>query len=237
MQVIVVGNSCSWFKRPNTNFIINDEILLDVPAASIKAMNGLIDIEKLKIVLITHFHSDHFADVHYIYHYIKHRKNKEKVTMIGPKSFAKKMKQLLRIFEEKISKKELLKYFNFIEVGGGEAIKIGNYQFQTFSVCHQVPVCLGYIVKEKANSTAVGFSGDTAMCDNLLRLIENCQTIFIDTATSEKNAKHLSTKEVLLLQQNYQDKTFYAIHTTDDILEQYAKRLHMPACGETIDIN
>lgn len=237
MQVIVVGNSCSWFKRPNTNFIINDEVLLDVPAASIKAMNGLLDYEKLKIVLITHFHSDHFADLHYIYHYIKHRKNKEKVTIIGPKSLAKKMKQLISIFEHTVSHKELLKYFNFMEVTGGESITIDNYQFKVYSVCHQVSISLGFTIQEKEKMKVVGFSGDTAMCDNLIKMIENCQSIFIDTATLKKNSNHLSADEVVMLQQHYADKQFYAVHTTDVISEQYAGKLCMPDCGEMIEIS
>jgi hypothetical protein len=36
MKVFAVGTSCTWFKRNNTSFIIDDKILFDTPAGSYK---------------------------------------------------------------------------------------------------------------------------------------------------------------------------------------------------------
>ena len=59
MRVKVIGNSCTWFKRPNTSFVLDDNILFDAPQGSLKFMLDNVDFEKIKYIVITHFHSDH----------------------------------------------------------------------------------------------------------------------------------------------------------------------------------
>ena len=62
MKVFAVGTSCTWFKRNNTSFILDDKILLDTPSGSYKDIIRKIDIFKLDGIVISHFHADHFGD-------------------------------------------------------------------------------------------------------------------------------------------------------------------------------
>ena len=64
MKVTVVGTSCTWFKRNNTSFIIDDDIVFDTPDGAYKDIINYIDIFKIRCIIITHFHTDHFTDLH-----------------------------------------------------------------------------------------------------------------------------------------------------------------------------
>ena len=100
MKIKIIGNSCTWTNRPNPQYLINNEMLVDTPQSSTKFLFGSYDFEKLKYIVITHFHSDHFADLHIIYDALKKRtKNLEKVTVVGPKTLFKRLMGMFKIFE------------------------------------------------------------------------------------------------------------------------------------------
>ena len=235
MLVKVIGNGITWTKRPNTNFIINNEILFDTPQSSTKFMNGIIDYEKLKIIIISHFHSDHFAELYIIFDYLRRRKNKEKVTIIAPRSFLKRFKKILKWLELKKNIVYIKQFFDIIEVKGGEKISILGYTIEAIKVEHCVSISMGYVITDK-DGKKVGFSGDTTMCEGLINIIEKCDTIFIECSSTKAIPTHLSLEENLALKEKYKDKTLYSIHTSDEIYDNYQDKLNMPACGETIEI-
>lgn len=236
MKVLVVGNGLTWTKRPNTNFILNDEILIDTPQGSIKAMKDIIDYEKIKYILITHFHSDHFTDIHIIVDIINKRNNKEKVSIIAPKSFFKRLKNIMKSLEVKSHINYLKNHFNVIELKGNEKLKLDKYIFESFTVIHKVSIALGYSITDTTENKTVGFSGDTCMCEGLEKIIDKSSTIFIECSCTQKSNKHLSVQENINLRQKYKNKNFYSIHVTDDILKNYKEILSIPECNENIII-
>ncbi len=236
MKVRVVGNSCTWFSRPNSNYIINDEIIVDTPQSSTKFMLKYIDYEKIKYIFITHFHSDHFADLHLIFDWIKCRKNKEKVVVIGPKTLLKRLVILYRVLEHpKFNKKDVVKFFDIVELKGGEELALDGFKVKAVKVEHNVSISFGYIFKFDDCEKTIGFSGDSIMCDGLTEIIEKSDVIFLDTASVEKNKSHLSVQEALDLKKKYKNKTFYNIHQTDFITKNYSKKLNIPECGQLIE--
>lgn len=237
MKVRVIGNSCTWFAKPNTNFIINDEIILDTPQSSTKFMLPYIDYEKIKYIFITHFHSDHFADLHLVFDWIKYRKNKEKVVVIGPKTLLKRLVILYRVLEHpKFNKKDVVKFFDIVELKGGEELALDGFKVKAVKVEHNVSISFGYIFKFDDCEKYVGFSGDSNMCDGLTEIIEKSDVIFLDTASVEKNKNHLSVNEALDLKKKYKKKKFYNVHQTDFIAENYSNKLNIPECNQVIEI-
>lgn len=236
MLVKVIGNGLTWTKRPNTNFIINDEIIFDTPQSSTKFMNGIIDYEKIKIIVISHFHSDHFTDFHVIFDYLKKRKNKEKVTVVAPRSFLKRFKKILNLLELKKNIQYIKQVFDIIEVKGGEKIEKFGYTIKPFKVEHQVSISLGYVIESISENKIVGFSGDCTVCDGLIRIIENSQTIFVECSSLKISSNHLAAKEIIDFQKKYNDKKFYAVHTNDIVYEKYkdSSEISIPSCNDEI---
>ena len=84
MKIDVVGSMCTWTKKLSTSYIINDEILFDTPQGTFKTLFEDYDILKTNYIIISHFHSDHFMDIHLVMDYLYHH-TKKKITIIAPK--------------------------------------------------------------------------------------------------------------------------------------------------------
>lgn len=236
MKIKIIGNSCTWTNRPNPQYLVNDEMLIDTPQSSTKFLFGSYDFEKLKYILITHFHSDHFADLHIIYDALKKRtKNFEKVTVVGPKTLFKRLMKMFKIFELGYrKKKEIKEVFNIIELKDGDKLTLGDYQLEMVKVKHNVKYPFGFILKQKGSSKTIGFSGDSAMCDGLLKIVKASDVLFLDCVINSANNLHLSADEVLLLQKEFKGKTFFCTHHVPDSLsEKYQGKIVLPPIGKT----
>ena len=62
MKLKIIGTSCTWFERLNTSYVIDNDIIFDVPNGNYKPIIKYTDISKLRCIIISHFHTDHFAD-------------------------------------------------------------------------------------------------------------------------------------------------------------------------------
>lgn len=236
MRVKVIGNSCTWFKRPNTSFVLDETILFDAPQGSLKFMLDNVDFEKIKYIVITHFHSDHFAELHLFYDMLKNRQNTEKVIVIGPKTLRKRLLTIFKTFDVPRTKKKLAKTFIFKEIKAKQKVELDNYILQSYNVKHNVKT-LGYTFTNKVTGEITGFTSDTAMCNSLIEIIKNSSTVFIDCSNVLISNNHLCADEVLLLKDKFPDKVFYAVHTTDVVLRKYNKILSIPKCGQEIITN
>lgn len=235
MKIKVFGNSFTWYPLPNTNFMINDEILLDTPQSSTKFMIGKVDFSKIKYIIITHFHSDHFTDLHIVLDLIKHEKTGKRVKIIAPKTAKRRLYKLFRILDVKYSRRFIAQYFEFIEIKPGQKIHIGNYTIESFKMKHRVKHCLGYTIQED-NGKVVGFTADTSMCDELINLVEKSDVIFIDTSAYDESDNHLSVSQVLELKNKYKNKKFYSIHASENIIKEFGKQLDIPKADDIIEI-
>ena len=73
MKLTFLGTGCAWTKRGCASYLINNNIMVDPGFGSIKQLlrsdEKLLHhekIERIDLILITHFHSDHFFDIPYI---------------------------------------------------------------------------------------------------------------------------------------------------------------------------
>ena len=97
MKIDVVGSKCTWVKDLSTSYIINDEILFDVPQGSFKTLLNDYDLKKIKVVIISHFHSDHFGDIHLVLDVLS--RTKQKITIIAPRTCKERLIEMFKIFE------------------------------------------------------------------------------------------------------------------------------------------
>ncbi len=228
MKIQIVGAGCTWTRELSTSYIINDEILFDIPQGSFKTLYLDYGFENIATIVISHFHSDHFADLHIVLDYIFRHFPQRKLTIITPKGGAERVRAMFRLYELSHLLHHLEEFVTFIECENNKKFKIGKYSFKCFKMTHNDLDSYGFLIDDGGEK--VGFSGDTAMCNNLHKILKKAKVCFIDTAGVEVNGKHLCVGEVVALQKEYVDcklvkihLSSYAMQELDYIGEEYAR--------------
>jgi ribonuclease BN (tRNA processing enzyme) len=227
MKVTVVGTSCTWFSRNNTSFIVDDDIIIDVPEGSYKSIVKDIDIFKTKCIFCTHFHTDHFVGVRIIVTQIlrNHAGRKEKLRVYGPHGILDKIIEFNKLFlngKDECSKEETLKYVEFIELEDGMEIKEGNYNITSYKMEHGNVETFGFTFTDK-NNTTVGFSADTKPCANLNKILEKSNYAFVELSAKEKSNTHVSIDDFNKLIKKYDKVKIFPVHTSDYCQEYVEK--------------
>lgn len=227
--------------RGNSSILLDDEILFDIGSgvlAKLKDMKK--DISRIKYIVITHFHADHFLDIacFLLMRYI--RKEQGLLTLIGPKGLRHKIIDLMYFTHgdnesDKYEKIEEKYNLVFQELEEGTVIFDG-FKIGAFPLIHSTCTpCNGYLLEIK--NQKIAYTGDTTECDNLDMLIKESNIIFIDTTVMNTTKSHIGLSRILEYAKKYSDKTFYLIHRSDaiEVIEQ--KNMMYPEEGEVIIIN
>lgn len=255
IRVKVVGNSNLWTKLPCTSFVIEiddyGQILFDAPMGSTKFMQeaNLLDYKKLKNIILTHFHYDHFGDICTVYDNLRFFNPNGKMQLVAPKSAKDRFVNLYKIYDDHDIEEESKKIFCFEEIDNDNVIRLGryeetdngtefipsDYELLAIHVEHGVTYNFGYVLRNIKTGKSIGFSSDTRDCDGLRGIIELSDTIFIDTANLAPSNTHLSAKEVIEFIKKYPNKKFYSIHARDEVKEQYGDVLDIPQINQVIE--
>ncbi len=198
------------------------------------------DYSRLRYIFITHFHSDHFADLHIVVDYVRHLNTDYKVKVFGPKGIFKRLIKIMKLMganKETIAEK-VLKCFEFIEIKNHMKFNIEGMEVEAIEVKHSTKPCYGFVFKEKGCSKVVGFTGDTVMCEGAIEIIEKSDVVFIDTSSRSHydSDAHLTREEVVQIIKTYPKKKFYSVHLDTRIQDEYSKKLNIPMRGQVIRI-
>ncbi|MBR7172313.1 MAG: ribonuclease Z [Clostridia bacterium] len=221
MKVNVLGTSCTWFTRNNTSFIIDDDIVFDVPSGNYKLITQNIDVKKIRCVLISHFHSDHFGDLRIITtEFLRHFEQfgrSEHLRIYGPKGIAQRIIDTNIIFcsaQDEQSMEKLTKYIDFIELEDGFEFEEGGYKIKAYKMVHGAAETFGFTFEDESGKT-VAFSADTAMCDNLHKMLENANVAFVEMSAVKPSLSHLNVDDFIELSKKYSNLVMYPVHTSD----------------------
>ena len=233
MKIDVVGSMCTWTLELSTSYIINDELLFDAPQGSFKTLMNVYEITKIKYIIISHFHSDHFMDLHLVLDYLSRHSDIPKIKIIAPKGCRERLLSLFRIIEISYLEERLDKKFEFIEVENNKIIKFDGYKIKCYKMLHLNLDSYGFVIEK--DGSIVGFSGDTANCNNVRKIISKSKAVFIDTSNVSPDNKHLSVGEVVALANEFTNCKFYAIHLSPYSIDEIKKTsLTHPKQGEVI---
>lgn len=227
--------------RGNSSILVNDEILFDIGSgvlAKLKDMKK--DISRIKYIVITHFHADHFLDIacFLLMRYI--RKEQNPLTLIGPKGLRQKVIDLMYFTHgdnepnkyDKIEEKYNLVFEELEE----ETIELDNFKIKAVSLIHSTCTpCNGYLLE--IENQKIAYTGDTTECNNVDMLIKESNIIFIDTTVMNTTESHIGLLKILEYAKEYLDKDFYLIHRSDriEIIEQ--ENMMYPEEGDIVEIN
>lgn len=221
MKVKVLGTSCTWFVRNNTSFVIDENIVFDLPSGNYKLLAAYTKTMATKCAIITHFHSDHFGDFRILTteimrHFDKYGRT-ENLRVYAPKGIVQKIIETNNLFCAGIDEcnEELLReHIDFIELSDGFEFEEGGYKIKAFKMEHGRPETYGFSFTD-SDGKVVAFSADTCMCENLDKLLEKADFAFVEMSAKTEHKTHLSIENFLSLSKKYNKTKIYPIHTSD----------------------
>lgn len=241
IKFIGTGNLASE-NRSSSSVLINDNILFDCGYGTflqLKKMN--IDIEKIKYIVISHFHGDHLSD---ITAFLMRRQIKnnlaERLVIIGYKGVLEQIVNLMNLLfgdnrgTNRWNNIEDSLNIEFVELDNA-SYNFDDFKIQSHNVIHGgYPNCNGYVISN--NNISLGFVGDAIICDGVKNIINESDYIFLDATNTEqlKNI-HLGFNQILDIANNNLDKVFYALHR-DDYETKTIDNVVLPMDGDEYEI-
>jgi len=112
----------------------------------------------------------------------------------------------------------------------------GEYKIVAHRVAHdEQMVCLGYVIEK--DGARWGFSGDSARCEGLDKIVESSEVVFIDATRPEGvDANHLSLSGALEYARRYPQKKFYLVHRANYELPELPENVFIPRDGEIVEM-
>lgn len=239
MDITFVGTGTVSSKSRNNMGILVDDILLDCGMGIIKKLEEYGKRSKdIKYLLITHFHADHFFDIlNLLYGRLSRKECDEKLHIILPTNGRMKIIDLVKFgFGKEYEDIEEKFNIEFIELDINETYNCEDYQIIPIQVKHGdcIPA-YGYLLK-KGNIT-IGYSGDTQICDNFLKMCEQSNYMFAEATipVSSNKGGHISFEELKVIAEKYNNCKFYAVHRGDYEITSKGK-VFVPNDGDTLQI-
>ena len=238
MKIKFVGTGDIWNKSNSACYLIDDVILLDMPNGAMKAMSKQnVNIKKIKHVLITHFHGDHYFDVPFYLLMQKNLKKKGEVTFYLHRSGKRRFRKLFYLaFPYSIFNvlKKCKIHFSYKR----KFMLIG-YQVEKIKVKHgHMKKAYAYLFKK--DNLCIGFTGDCAYSKEIELLAKNCDLLVCDTTYEKGDNKHMGINNLLTLSEKYPLCTFVASHlskTTQKLLTNNKyHNIIVPKDGQVINV-
>lgn len=244
MKIKTVGTGSIWTKERSACTLIDNKILVDCGNGTTKTlMEQDVDIYKIEVVLITHFHMDHFLDLPMFILTRSLEENHKILKIYGPNGTQENCEEVYNKFMSDggyftdIMKKANVKFFESKELVNEEAID--NYYISSYLVEHGIlNNAYGYTVKN--NNKVVGLSGDSGYCESIVNIVKNSDIAVLDTSFLTGNRDHMGIDNIEKICINYSNKKIISTHMSISSRAEALKRdipnLSVPIDGQEFEI-
>ncbi|WP_455142334.1 MBL fold metallo-hydrolase [Candidatus Hodarchaeum mangrovi] len=218
------------------SWIDNKGILLDCGPQTLSTLKrhkkGTGDID---LILISHFHGDHFAGLPFILlEAMLLQRRKKKLTIIGPEGTKEQVENLFNLLYPSIASLEKGFPCEYVIINEDFPVEYEGIKISAFKMNH-TPEALGYRIEVKNSSVA--YSGDTGWTNNLKSLVQGTQFAIVECSFLEIELEsHLNLQEALILAPL--TKRLVLTHLGQDVLDQTSKikreKIIIPVEGQTL---
>lgn len=229
MKVRLLGTGAIYSKYNCASELIDDKILVDVGNGVLKELRKInYDLTKLKMIIITHLHADHYADLPALILNLEVEENLEPIYIAGPKGLKENLIGLCHIYYEDFFDKFIKEKIKFIEIiPETKSIDLFNdYNILVQQVNHYNIESYGYVINHK-----IGITGDTCLCDEVLNIFENSEIVITDVSIITGSKYHMGIDDIETIRKTYKN-TIIATHLRDDTREELQKK-----CLKDVNIN
>jgi ribonuclease BN (tRNA processing enzyme) len=236
MQVRFVGCGDAFGSggRNNTCFHLTGEranLLIDCGASSLPALKRLgIARNDIELILITHFHGDHFAGLPFFLLDAQFSRRSKPLIIAGPQGIETRLPQVMEALFENSSKTTQKFELSVVPLTPERTIAFGAINVTPYAVVHGASggPFLGYRIE--AEGRIIAYSADTEWTDTLIPLARNADLFIAEAYSYDKPVKnHLSLVALEAHLDAIQPKRLVLTHMSDDMLSRADTLPHIAA--------
>jgi ribonuclease BN (tRNA processing enzyme) len=208
------SNTCFHVTGGRTNFLI------DCGASSLPALKRLgIARGDIDLVLITHFHGDHFAGLPFLLLDAQFSRRARPLVIAGPEGIEMRLIQVMEALFEHSSKTKPSFELSIVALEPEQTRNFGAVKVTPFSVVHGESggPFLGYRIE--AERRIVAYSADTEWTERLIPLARDADLFIAESYYYDKIVKnHLSLTTLEAHLSEIKPKRLILTHMSDDML-------------------
>jgi ribonuclease BN (tRNA processing enzyme) len=179
-------NTCFHVTGKRANFLI------DCGASSLIALKAnQVALHEIDIILITHFHADHFGGVpFFVLDAQFFSKRTRPLTIAGPQGLTEWHERVMEASFPGSSKTKQRFELSLVELAAGEPARLGHVRVTPFLVNHgdQSGPCYAYRIEVEGR--VIAYTGDTAWTEALIEAGRNADVFIAEAYFHDKRVKH-----------------------------------------------
>ena len=212
------SNTCFHLTGAHTN------LLIDCGASSLPAMKqqGIVPND-IDLILITHFHGDHFAGLPFLLLDAQFSRRSRPLVIAGPEGIELRLAQVMEALFQNSSKTKPKFELSVVVLTPGESRTFGTVTVTPFPVVHgdSGGPFLGY--RLAAEGRVIAYSADTEWTDTLIPLAREADLFIAEAYFYDRIVKnHLSLTTLAAHLPAINPKRLILTHMSDDMLGRLA---------------
>ncbi|MDE2065486.1 MAG: MBL fold metallo-hydrolase [Bradyrhizobium sp.] len=234
LRFIGCGDAFGSGGRFNTCFHITGErvnFLIDCGASSLPALKSQ-DIVRndIELVLITHFHGDHFGGLPFLLLDAQFSRRTRPLTIAGPEGIEMRLGQVMEALFENSSQTKRRFDLKVVSLSPEATVRLGEVSVTPFPVEHGQSggPFLGYRIE--AEERIIAYTADTEWTETLISLGRDADLFIAEAYTFDRPVKnHLSLKALEARLADIRPKRLILTHMSDDMLGRLGSLAHETA--------
>ncbi|MCS3445721.1 MULTISPECIES: MBL fold metallo-hydrolase [Bradyrhizobium] len=207
-------NTCFHVSGARSNFLI------DCGASSLPAMKRLeIDGDAIDLILITHFHGDHFAGLPFFLLDAQFSRRTRPLVIAGPQGIETKLPAVMEVMFEHSSKTRQRFDLSVVTLAPRETRSFGEVIVTPYPVVHGESGGPFLAYRVGAEGRIISYSADTEWTDALIPAAQDADLFIAEAYMYDKMVKnHLSLKTLEAHLPAINAKRVVLTHMSDDML-------------------
>jgi ribonuclease BN (tRNA processing enzyme) len=234
LQFVGCGDALGSGGRYNTCFHLQGDqanFLIDCGASSLPALKRLgIVRDAIDLILITHFHGDHFAGLPFLLLDAQFSRRARPLVIAGPQGIEQKLPQVMEAPFEHSSKTKQKFDLSLVTLKPEETRSFGAVKVTPYPVVHgeSGEPFLGYRIETEGR--IIAYSADTEWTETLIPLAREADLFIAEAYYHDKIVKnHLSLTTLEARLPEIKPKRLVLMHMSDDMLGRLDALQHIAA--------
>jgi ribonuclease BN (tRNA processing enzyme) len=242
LQFVGCGDAFGSGGRQNSCFHVTGDavnLLIDCGATALPALKRLGIIRNdIELILITHFHGDHFAGLPFFLLDAQFSRRTRPLVIAGPQGIEMRLAQVMEALFEHSSKTRQKFELSVVALTPEQTRHFGAASVTPYSVVHGESGGPFLGLRVEAEGRSIAYSADTEWTETLIPLARDADLFIAEAYTYDKPVKnHLSLATLEAHLADIRPKRLILTHMSDDMLGRLGTLRHAAAHdGMTVSV-